>query len=329
MGNDTGYDPRESFVRIFAKQSFARCLYIGLQCPNRPIRAHSIQNATHLGLLESRGQVVQMTRRLESSEPVLRFNEVGRNQATTFAGLCGDHDNVLFRPIEESAIDPSSSEHLFLLAYRASYRELYTAFDTASKVQAAYQERLDKGVEPKGRPTPAGVYATHQLLQAHRMFQYKAGLDTAYLARDWSAIQHDVRVLLVQRPCIAVSALFSPDFERWPESYAVLTVLPTSRTETLIVLSYLRSHARTCRRHFRSLLGAKGARQAYEVSRTVLNSCENFVIAPEWYGLWSSAKRNAIASYFRRTLFQNDWTAEIPEINMLLAAPLGRTGAGN
>lgn len=313
------YNPREALARIFSG-SFARCLYPGLSCQNDPIRAHSIQNAAHLGLIERDGHVVQIVRRLEAEGPTIRFDKVGRNKATTFLGLCGDHDTELFRPIEQEPIDVNKPEHLFLLAYRAAYRGLYTEMDTGAKVQQSYLERIEHGLEPKNQPSPAGLYATQLLIQAYETFQYKTTLDQAYLSRKWETLNHDVRLLDCQAPSLAVSALFSPNSTAEEPRYVAFSVVPITKTCTAIILSHLRSDSRQIRRQFRSLLRAERQRLAYETSRLVLNSCENFVLAPMLYETWPDAKRNAIMNYFKKTLFRNDWTAENPELNMLLAA---------
>lgn len=311
------YNPREALTRIF-NGAFQRCLSPGLTCKGEPIRAHSIQNASHLRLLERDGHVVQIVRRLEADGPTLRFDRVGRNRATTFLGLCNEHDTELFRPIEHDPIDVTNAEHLFLLAYRAAYRGLYVEIDTAAKVQQSYLERLEHGLEPKGELSPAGIHATQLLIQAYETYEYKSILDKAYLRKQWDALNHDVRILSCQAPSLATSALFSPNTRSEDPAYVALSVIPMEKKVTTMVLSHGKADSRKIRKQFRSLLRASGHRLAFETSRLVLNSCENFVLAPAVFDTWPHAKRQTIMNYFRRTLFKDDWKAEIPELNMLL-----------
>ena len=53
------------------------------------------------------------------------FKSVGRNDATTFTGLCSEHDRRMFEPIDKATINVLDEEHLFLFAYRSVLRELH------------------------------------------------------------------------------------------------------------------------------------------------------------------------------------------------------------
>lgn len=74
---------------------------------------------------------------------------MGRNNATTFTGLCADHDADLFRPIDTNEIDLSSDEHLFLLSYRAVLKEAYMTRKSAIDTQLTYQRGIEGGLLPK------------------------------------------------------------------------------------------------------------------------------------------------------------------------------------
>src|SRR5207244_4415278 len=78
---------------------YGKCLAVPPHCSRPPIRAHSVQNAQVLDLLASDGHVTGITRRINSEGgPVIEFGDVGRNFATTFAGLCAEHDRATFAP---------------------------------------------------------------------------------------------------------------------------------------------------------------------------------------------------------------------------------------
>lgn len=53
------------------------------------------------------------------------FKNLGKKDASTFTGFCDKHDSIIFSPIENEDIDPHSSEHLFLLVYRAFAKEYH------------------------------------------------------------------------------------------------------------------------------------------------------------------------------------------------------------
>ena len=97
------------------------------------------------------------------------FERVGLKQATTFPGLCAAHDNAVFSPIEKSDIDFNSPEHLFLLAYRASIKELHEQLESASKLQSGYLSRVRRGLDPSDTPSRAGIEAMHRMMTATRL----------------------------------------------------------------------------------------------------------------------------------------------------------------
>jgi hypothetical protein len=52
-------------------------------------------------------------------------DSAGRNEASTFTGLCSAHDADLFRPIDTRELDVNDREQFFLLAYRSVTREVH------------------------------------------------------------------------------------------------------------------------------------------------------------------------------------------------------------
>ena len=67
---------------------------------------------------------------------------VGINQASTFSGFCGRHDNLTFAPLEDAPFT-ATDEQCFLLGYRAVCRELYQKQAALNAV--SYLRTLDRG----------------------------------------------------------------------------------------------------------------------------------------------------------------------------------------
>src|SRR4029077_17430376 len=82
------------------KRGFDKCLPPSMDCEDEPIRAHSIQNARVLDLVQTDGHVLMPRYKLGRGELKLEFAKVGRNDATTFTGLCAKHDSELFKEID-------------------------------------------------------------------------------------------------------------------------------------------------------------------------------------------------------------------------------------
>ena len=135
--------------RIFELQrvSAQKCLEPSETCFLPAIRAHSIQNASILDRLCSDGHLIMPKLKAQGVGKVeISFESIGRNRATTFTGLCGKHDQAIFDPIENGAIDVAVEEHLFLLAYRSVLRELHATMSGAIKIQLAYQKKVELGM---------------------------------------------------------------------------------------------------------------------------------------------------------------------------------------
>jgi hypothetical protein len=239
-----------------------------------------------------------------SAPPQLEFGLVGRNSASTFTGLCGPHDDQLFAPIEKNPLDLSDLEHLFLLAYRAATRELHATMEAAVKLQTAYQERIDRGLDSPDDPTPAGLEATTHILLAYQTFRYRSILDEALLGGDFSSMEHDVVVASVSQPTVAVSSLFSAGSAVTDRDVALvhLSVIPVSITDTAVVWSYTRASAQTARKNLHRVFESTGRRQLHEISRVILAKCENLVLSPSYFASWSPNKIRAVADYFVATM---------------------------
>jgi hypothetical protein len=225
----------------------------------------------------------------------------------------------LFSPIELGVIDHENPEHAFLLAYRAVLYELHASSAAAWQLQTGYSKRVELGLDPGDQPSEAGLWATHRILIAFETYQYKLRFDAAYLQRDFSVLTHDIIRVPVCRASIAASALFSLDhLDRGGESVRVcITVLPITAQETVAILSYLNEDASLARAELAPLLEESGPGQAFELSRRLLNNCENFVISPEYVASWTERKRRAVTEYFVRTLLHDDLKVDDPDLLLL------------
>jgi hypothetical protein len=292
--------------RVFELQklSFERCLEPSEACSGSAIRAHSIQNANVLDKLCRDGHVVMPRLKAQrSGGPDVVFESVGRHRATTFTGLCSKHDQAIFAPIDNCGIDLCSEEHLFLLAYRSVLRELHAVLTVAVKIQLAFQEKVDLGLVKGDVPTPEGMMAIEHITRAFDTYEHKREYDAAYSAREYGLIEHLHFFEHGWLPTLAVSSLFSLDDVIVGDDVArvALNVYACENGATA-VFSYLNDHARCIRPILEPFRAASGAQRLRMLSARVLNSCENFVIAPGfWNGLDDSRKR-AIRDFYVSSL---------------------------
>jgi hypothetical protein len=300
-------------------KGFSRCLEPTLTCMQKAIKAHSIQNARILEALATDGHIISLTRRMDREKgPQVDFGLVGRNLSTTFTGFCAKHDRDIFYPIEKNELDIDDPFHLFLIAYRAVTRELHATMEGAYKLQKAILKRVELGIDPINQHNAAGEIAVGHMIKAHNTWLYRTSFDTALLKKSYENILHDIIVLDVERPLIAVCSLFSLEDYVIEDSklHISLNVLPLSETSTVVVFSYRKSDIAIAKEALGRILYSNGMQQRYELSRLILNSCENFVICPDHFDSWSEEKKEEIKSFYLNTIYGSNLSYESEHLYM-------------
>lgn len=292
----------EALGRFYAVHNarFDKCLHPPLTCEGQAIRAHSIQNAGALDLLAEDGHVVALSLRVTANGPEIAFKRIGRNNASTFSGLCAEHDAALFRPIDTQPLDLADTEHLFLLAYRSVTRELHAVMEAASQMRLAYESGLERRAKGSANDAAGRRFITAGI-KAYETFEFRERyFDPILQSRAFDGVEHDVIELDGQKPVLAVSSLFSfLDLPR-PEDFArcVLNVAPLTPTKTAVVFSYAGPDAACVRTRLARILTASGAYQRYELSRLILEHIENFVLAPSHVAAWGDERARKVVQAF-------------------------------
>ncbi len=297
---------REDYFGV-QKLTLRRCLGPSETCGQTAVRAHSIQNSRALDLLSQDGHVIMLRLSRDSdARPSLVYQRIGRTKASTFTGLCSEHDSTVFKPIDEALPNLSDPEHLFLIAYRSVLRETHACFETACKVQAGYLKRVEQGRSRRGEPDAAGMHATEWLRNAYDCYLYKRLYDQVLLNRDFGGILHMWLGFDDAPPSIAVSSVFSLDDMEWPDDVArvVLNVLPGQR-RTDIVFSFLRGDETVASQYLDRIWNAAGVYQKYLMSKLILQHCENVVIAPAYFDRLSDVRKKRILEFSEATIFEN------------------------
>jgi len=174
----------KSLIYTQSKKEYKQCLWLRpkFHCNKDCIKAHSIQNRQILDQLASKNHVVMAVPKQNlntETGPEIEFKQVGRNQATTFTGLCQKHDSELFRPIDINEFDVSNEQQKFLIAYRSVLRELHTRIKAAIDSQTSYQESVELGkCDPNNRDISELV--TNKSVNAIDFYVYKYVYDNIY-----------------------------------------------------------------------------------------------------------------------------------------------------
>ena len=299
------------------KAEFNKCLEPTMSCTRKAIRAHSVQNSRVLELLCINGHVMTFKRWIDKNKgPKISLGLVGRNKATTFSGLCSKHDQEIFSVIDNKKIDKNNKEHLFFIAYRSIHRELHATMDAASKMQSTYLQRADLGIDPHDQPSEAGMTALGKMIVSWETWKYKNYFDEIYINQKYELVCHDTLVVNHDRPTVAVSSLFSIDEYVIGDDVlrVILNVFPISKEQTYIVFSYRTQDKEIARSALDRVLSSGGPHQLYEISRIILNNCENFVFSPTYVDSWGDPKKETITKYFINTLFKSDMDYHSPDL---------------
>jgi hypothetical protein len=123
------------------------CYFIG--CDKPTIRAHSISNKRLLLKLSKDGHVMHFNR--DSSEWG-SLVQTGRGAATTFQGMCGDHDKI-FHPIDNEDYEVGNKQQEYLFAMRAAAKE----FNTRNAMVHATHARVADNSQQEFPLSPAGL----------------------------------------------------------------------------------------------------------------------------------------------------------------------------
>ena len=227
--------------------------------------------------------------------------ETGRQYSLDSA----QHDNDIFRRIDDHLPDLSDASHLFLLAYRAVLREFHVCLQNAWRFQSTYQKRIEFGLSPGTEPCDFGMFATDHLCNAYECYEYKRRLDQYFLATDWPQLKHHIIVLKDQPPSIAASSMFSLDDVDAPDTPRVtLSVFPAG-PDVVVVFSAVPNDAPFVTTYLDRILTSDGHFQKYLLSKLILQSCDNFVVSPRYFDSLTQDRKDAICQFCVDTILEN------------------------
>lgn len=268
-------------------------------CANKASAAHSIQNNGVLSELAYDGHVSTMiTQPMLVENPILPdFESRGRNEATTFKGLCNPHDGPLFSPIEHNPLDLAEPEHVFLLMYRAALKETHEAEHTQKVTETVF------GILRKDDVLPAASKLDDAIIQkpasdATAMAVEKRKLDNMLITKSYEQVDRAVVELPCRSPSLAVNGFFSAGNFGGRECWCALDVFPMGGKH-LMVFSFRKHNELAVRNAFLNRLGpAKGRAREQLASQMILANSSNFVVCPTLVDNYTPQQRRSIRNYF-------------------------------
>ena len=317
---DTNDFLKDSFFKN-TKTKLQRCWSPEGSCSSKSIKAHSIQNSRVLDLLNANGQVIMPQEKVvnKGEIPLVGLAEIGRNEASTFTGLCQKHDKEIFSPIDDSEFDINNRQQLFLLAYRSIHKKFHSLSTMAKIVNKIYEDQVRVGRafhEPKD---PSSNWAMIQFIRAHGAYLYKGLYDEAYLKQQYDIVNHDKFSFRHKRPTTAVSSLYwlsisKPNSMQVP--WIVLNVVPT-KDETHVIFSYTVDDKDYVSSKIKDIFNSSIKRRLWLLSKEIISSSDNFVISPDFWNGLAKKKRDVIITYYRDTLMEeNPFSGDIRDLSL-------------
>lgn len=304
---DTAMADNAALAKFFdlRKQGYSRCLHYSMDCRRDAIRAHSIQNGKVLDLLQRENHVTVPKHKIVAGTAVAEFGLIGRNQASTFTGLCAEHDAELFKLADTLPLDTGNNKQLNQYAYRAVMREFHTCVEGGGRFFALEAENIKAGVTKANTPNAAGIAAIEFSMRAWRVFRYRTkNFDTPMLEGKDSPIEHHVILLENQTPTVAVSSLFGVGTEPNNDIVgAMLTVVPVSANKTVAIVSYASAQSEAVKKGLPNLFDVNTVKKT-ALSETILQRVENFVLAPMFYDAWTEEKKKNVQKFFDTSVAQ-------------------------
>ena len=133
------------------------------------------------------------------------FEDVHIKQASVFPGFCKHHDQTVFEPIDDQQWN-GSSEHIFLLAYRALCREVYAKLSNVeSFMPAAISNATGEGEEMLRR------WNHGEELGLQESLRDKKAMDSILLSQNYECQSHIVS--LGKDFPVRVAGVFVPEFD--------------------------------------------------------------------------------------------------------------------
>ncbi len=315
---------REASIRTHNKLKSYRgpCMY-PIKCNNPSVRAHAVQRRGPLALVAEGGFVVAPDKEGAKNlgdEPQMRIKRTGWKEATTFRGLCSNHDSM-FAPVESGTLNYSDSEHTFLLAYRACMKTVYELNRGVLWQQFGAEELEKQGLIPPKQINPLRIQAQHFAAAARMAEAFKDILDKAYLGGAYTRLEDEVFDVPGQGGVVASSGMFADrDEPGGAPAFMMVNLVPEAKRHVLLI-SYLRAQREAHRPYIDMIKTRFGLSLRQQISRLVVMRLRSFALRPSMWRSFPSGQQEAITAALARPEFAGDLAGgSDPKVNLFEAA---------
>jgi hypothetical protein len=271
-----------------------RCLHYeaGERC-QKIVKAHSIQKKGALSMIAHNGYVYRLTTDisiLRKNKGRVSFQKKGINDVSTFLGFCRMHDNKLFEPIDNYPLIPTNQQ-VFLYGYRSLCRELFVKENSLNVMESQLNDIMDR----KWIKNLFSNFRRGTALGLKDLRMHKSIYDNSLEKNLYQNIKY-VLFTSIQKPFMAFSGLFCPDFDFIGRQLQDLGDHETTlelitfcsapmKSGWGFLFSWHDSNSKVCDDFMASL--ATMISEKREIGdllfRLVISNCENHAISPQWW----------------------------------------------
>ena len=275
------------------------CLWHDGSCAEKSIKAHSIQNNGVLDIMAVDGHLIHAKPKLDNMIPALSFEKIGRNDATTFTGLCNTHDTQLFEPIDNHAFSVTDDQQSFLMSYRSVLREMHQQLRGVKRIESAFALAEQSGALPHGGGHES--WKEFMTFNAREFEGYLSRFHDAYTNSNWTALEYRSIQIPMPKPSIAAGGVFIPakSTEKWLTNGAepvVFNIFPDAANLTVIFAAFDFKPAAS--KIIDAIFNASDHYQLYLISKMVIKYSELFVINPPLFDTYSNERVDDIIKYY-------------------------------
>jgi SEC-C motif-containing protein len=211
------HEIQEKFQKEFSKRYCMHPQLSSTSCSQQLVAAHSVSRSSNLNAIAENGHVMQFRPSFQSmlnNDGLLMPELIGVNRASTFTGFCHRHDSSTFEPIDQP-VTALTDGHIFLVAYRALCRELFTKTAVSAEGILKTARQMDKGKDRAAQEViqdfnnyrEMGLEAGLRDLRAQ-----KAEYDQVLLHKNYERMSYYV-VTLDHAPPIVCTIGFTPEVD--------------------------------------------------------------------------------------------------------------------
>lgn len=281
-------------------------------CSPQLVAAHSVSRSSNLSSIAENGHVLHFDSSLRSLLETggrLAVQSIGINRASVFTGFCHKHDTTTFAPIDRP-ITSISEQEIFLTAYRAICRELFTKTAASAERLLSLARQLDRGKDENSQRIIQGFNDSRELGLTAGMRDLraiKAEYDQVLLRGDYNNLSYYI-VKLDHAPQIVCTAAFTPEvdfqgnqLQRLDEATTFADSITCSIVKTVdgtaIVLAWLSEKQRACSGLVESLEKLKIHQLSNAIVRLVFEHVENVFFSSSWWDSLDEQAKGAIEKH--------------------------------